>query len=323
MLNNVAEGVSRHHSAAGPTSSPRHLATSSPRHLVTSSRHYHHHDTHHHHHHVTTSSPRSPLPEYLDQIRSTLGFKINLISQQVEAELGFMTAAAFDGQDAVAWDSGGGSFQICAKDPATAELQTYLGALGTASCGGTRAPRPHQRMISPHLTSPQLNSSPASPSPAHPTLFTHPTYPPRPFMLTPQPQPYPQPHPNPNPPQGIVASICVVDVQGSNLTDKPSPNPCTTADVERLVGLLKTGGRLPSDPPSWISEVPVVTAIGGPNSIFALACKIAPPSAGREGHVDLEGVREAIAKVAGKEDHELSQYSGFMHADPAKVHGQS
>jgi len=185
--------------------------------------------------------------EYLEQIRSSLGFKINLISQQVEAELGFMTAAAFDGKDAVAWDSGGGSFQITAQD-GSGKLQTYLGALGT----------------------------------------------------------------------GIVASICVVDVQGSNLMDKPSPNPCSMEEVEQLVGLLKTGGRLPLEPPAWISDAPVVTAIGGPNSIFALACKIAPPSAGREGHVDLAGVKEAITKVAGKEDHELAQYSGFAYADPAK-----
>ena len=56
---------------------------------------------------------------------------VERMNKQVEAELGFMTAAAFDGKDAVAWDSGGGSFQICAQDPATAELRTYLGALGT------------------------------------------------------------------------------------------------------------------------------------------------------------------------------------------------
>jgi hypothetical protein len=95
--------------------------------------------------------------QYLGRVWRELGLDVRLVSQAVEAELGFMTAAAFalgeeEGGgigDIVCLDSGGGSFQISAYAPppeAEAEAATvksaekksglplrrpYLGSLGS------------------------------------------------------------------------------------------------------------------------------------------------------------------------------------------------
>jgi exopolyphosphatase/guanosine-5'-triphosphate,3'-diphosphate pyrophosphatase len=71
--------------------------------------------------------------EFLARVRADLDIPIEIVTQQLEAELGFATALAFDESatdNLVSWDSGGASFQITiAKGGA---MQMYLGALGTS-----------------------------------------------------------------------------------------------------------------------------------------------------------------------------------------------
>ena len=52
---------------------------------------------------------------FLDKVRA-MGMSVTVISQEIEAELGYATAVAYNGNHdlgaCIAWDSGGGSFQI-------------------------------------------------------------------------------------------------------------------------------------------------------------------------------------------------------------------
>ena len=80
---------------------------------------------------------------FLDQISAKTGIAITILSQEYEARLGLATAEALIGTagpyDAV-WDSGGGSFQICARQEgipsrsapiASVPLRCFTGKLGT------------------------------------------------------------------------------------------------------------------------------------------------------------------------------------------------
>eukprot|EP00041_Stephanoeca_diplocostata_P013272 m.232502 g.232502 ORF g.232502 m.232502 type:complete len:373 (-) comp19277_c0_seq2:244-1362(-) len=66
--------------------------------------------------------------DYLDDLQEQSGVKLELVSQEEEARLGYITARTLtpspDG--AVVWDSGGGSFQI------TGTAATYLGPFGAS-----------------------------------------------------------------------------------------------------------------------------------------------------------------------------------------------
>ena len=89
---------------------------------------------------------------YLQRVWREVCIDVRLVSQRVEAELGFMTAAAFAARDSgadvdgdggiVCWDSGGGSFQIASSAPKEDMQETtrphrihlrppYLAALGS------------------------------------------------------------------------------------------------------------------------------------------------------------------------------------------------
>ena len=71
--------------------------------------------------------------EFLTRVRSDLDIPIEIVTQQLEAELGFATALAFDesaDDNLVSWDSGGASFQITICKGGA--MQMYLGALGTS-----------------------------------------------------------------------------------------------------------------------------------------------------------------------------------------------
>ena len=77
---------------------------------------------------------------FLQRVRAELGLEIALISQEEEAQIGFLTAVAVGrrGRAAtLAWDSGGGSFQFsCEASAGEASappgLRTYVGALGAS-----------------------------------------------------------------------------------------------------------------------------------------------------------------------------------------------
>lgn len=75
--------------------------------------------------------------DYLAQVHRELGLAVEVVTQDVEADLGFRTAVALQGrapEDVVCWDSGGASFQITSLEGAGQPLRSYLGALGTGVC---------------------------------------------------------------------------------------------------------------------------------------------------------------------------------------------
>ena len=77
---------------------------------------------------------------FLARVRDEIGVSVSLVSQDEEAMLGFRTAVALSGRPAaetIAYDSGGGSFQISAPGavdgaPDGAPLRMYVGALGAS-----------------------------------------------------------------------------------------------------------------------------------------------------------------------------------------------
>jgi len=73
--------------------------------------------------------------ETLSQLETKLGFPFQLISQELEGELGFQTAVAVSGLNSdsiISWDSGGSSFQIVAKGDDG--LNVLEGPVGSSSC---------------------------------------------------------------------------------------------------------------------------------------------------------------------------------------------
>ena len=77
---------------------------------------------------------------YLDRIRS-MGVSVFLVTQEIEAELGFRTVVAESGEnpdEACVWDSGGASFQITCRDTSSDPpiLLKYMGAFGSSTSVG-------------------------------------------------------------------------------------------------------------------------------------------------------------------------------------------
>ena len=71
---------------------------------------------------------------YLERVRQ-LGIQVQLVTQELEAELGFRSVISTYGcseSDAVVWDSGGASFQITSKSKESNNLNIYKGPLGTS-----------------------------------------------------------------------------------------------------------------------------------------------------------------------------------------------
>ena len=71
---------------------------------------------------------------FLQRVRAELGLEIALVSQEEEAQIGFRTAVAVGqrGRAAtLAWDSGGGSFQLSAR-VGGGGVRVYAGPLGNA-----------------------------------------------------------------------------------------------------------------------------------------------------------------------------------------------
>jgi len=72
---------------------------------------------------------------YLARANGELGMKLQIVSQQLEGQLGFLAAssgvAAHEKDSLVAWDSGGGSFQISAR--VDDEVRVWEGPIGDSN----------------------------------------------------------------------------------------------------------------------------------------------------------------------------------------------
>lgn len=79
---------------------------------------------------------------FLDKVSKLLDIPIQLVSQEIEAELGYATGIALyqnhweqtiDSSDStcIVWDSGGASFQFTAKNAVNNSLEFYVGAFGS------------------------------------------------------------------------------------------------------------------------------------------------------------------------------------------------
>lgn len=211
---------------------------------------------------------------FLDKVRS-MGMTVTVVSQEMEAELGYATAVAYNdpgSQACIAWDSGGGSFQIstkCRDDRTCSE-----GVSATAS------------------DSIKLDMYMAS------------------FG------------------SGVATATLVETLQGRKLSEVSTPNPVSIADADRLIDALMS--RLDSNVPSWLLNVPEVVAIGGPNSIFQLACTVLnamKKSSKNRNFTDtsevcsftLADVRSAIEECVDRSDEYLQKYLAFPNADPVTI----
>lgn len=138
--------------------------------------------------------------EYLVSVREELGLEVDIVTQDMEAELGFRTAVALQGsaaQDIICWDSGGASFQITSRSAEGGGLRAFVGAFGT----------------------------------------------------------------------GTTTAQLVEKIQGASLAEKATPNPVSATEAASLIANLQQD--LPH-PAEWL-QGQRVTAIGGPNSMFAVA----------------------------------------------------
>ena len=204
---------------------------------------------------------------FLERVRS-MGICVTVISQEIEAELGYATAVAHNtgtSQRCIAWDSGGGSFQISTLNqsdtsfsddkPDSKNLLMYMGSFGS----------------------------------------------------------------------GVATVTLIEDIQGRKLSDKITPNPVSVADADRLIGLLTD--RMDMAVPVWLRDAPEVVAIGGPNSIFQLACNVLSimkkkRSSGNSAKVTiftLSDVRSAIEECADRSDEYLQQFLAFPNSDPVTI----
>jgi hypothetical protein len=86
--------------------------------------------------HIRIRSPNLLETDYLEQSRKLI-WGIRFHVQEEEALLGFMTANAVTDDVAlhemVAWDSGGGSFQIAAEDEEDDEVRSWLQHIGSGT----------------------------------------------------------------------------------------------------------------------------------------------------------------------------------------------
>jgi exopolyphosphatase/pppGpp-phosphohydrolase len=72
--------------------------------------------------------------QFLESVESRLGIQSSIIAQEEEARLGWLTAVAGSvavPESVLAWDSGGGSFQITARRADIDEMQSFLGEWGS------------------------------------------------------------------------------------------------------------------------------------------------------------------------------------------------
>jgi len=172
---------------------------------------------------------------FLARVHEKLGLRVEVITQDDEAVLGFATAVALEGrEDVIAWDSGGASFQITSRDSG---LRTYLGTFGS----------------------------------------------------------------------GNTTAMLVQDIQGLDFSEHASPNPVSREQADALVKLLLDG--LNEGVP-WLRGQ-TVTAIGGPNSMFAVATECIGVDA-----YTLKEVESALADSLNRTDEELAVKHGGELREP-------
>lgn len=75
---------------------------------------------------------------FLAEVEADLGIKLSCVSQEVEGQLGYLSAAAAVGdggskESLLAYDSGAASFQITMREPHTGALRVYEGPWGSSS----------------------------------------------------------------------------------------------------------------------------------------------------------------------------------------------
>eukprot|EP00435_Cladocopium_sp_Y103_P031092 s701_g7.t2 len=107
---------------------------------------------------------------------------------------------------------------------------------------------------------------------------------------------------------GVVTSILVQDVQGQSLSSKPTPNPVSSSEAEKLVTQLKS--RL-DEGPKWLKSSKV-TAIGGPNSMFCIAFEALGKT-----HFNSTEIRTVLNSLIGQSDEQLSTQA-FCQGPTAK-----
>jgi len=113
-----------------------------------------------------------------DAVKGTLGVRnCVIVSQELEAQLGHATAVAVSGVDAkdcVAWDSGGGSFQISrlgassSSSSSSSSLDMYMGAFGSGLAHKVRS-------LSMH-SPPPPSAVPLTPLPASRHVLCRPSW---------------------------------------------------------------------------------------------------------------------------------------------------
>eukprot|EP00967_Tisochrysis_lutea_P130348 scaffold225368_cov26-Tisochrysis_lutea.AAC.1 len=187
--------------------------------------------------------------EYLARVRDELGLHVQLVDQEMEARLGFLTAAAYgcvDRSALISWDSGGASFQFSTIDNESS---------GTAGSRATRLPR-----LKNYLGALGV---------------------------------------------GVATCICVEAIQLRSFAENPSPNPMGPDDATKLVSHLQA--QLPP-PPGWLVGSRSVVAIGGPNSMFALAASLAlgPDAIVTGGTICPAQVWEQVESLSGLSDEDLA-----------------
>jgi hypothetical protein len=203
--------------------------------------------------------------EFLSKIRS-MGLPVTVVSQELEAELGYATALAstINCDRCIAWDSGGGSFQIStvvnnsSGDSSSdllsddiGKLSMYMGTIGSS-----------------------------------------------------------------------VATATLVKLQSGG-ADRISPNPVSIEEVHLLIETLKNKME---DVPTWLLNASEVISIGGPNSIFQLACKILSVlkvTAGSDtvNSFTIADINTAINECVNKSDDYLMRFVDFPLADPVAIIG--
>ena len=221
---------------------------------------------------------------FLDKVRA-MGISVTVISQEIEAELGYATAAAYNGNQGlsacIAWDSGGGSFQISTK--LTEEDSVYQSAV-SLECSVALTPRDEKKLV---MYMGALGSS-------------------------------------------IATKTLIEELQGRKLVDVLTPNPVSNTDADCLIEALTN--KMDKDVPNWLRNVPEVVAIGGPNSIFQLACSILSALRRKNSSIfdkgsemivvdsfSISDVRTAINECVNRSDEYLKQFLSFPNADPTTI----
>jgi hypothetical protein len=201
--------------------------------------------------------------EFLSKVRS-MGLPVTVVSQELEAELGYATALAstINGDRCIAWDSGGGSFQISTvvnsgesssdlSSDDIGKLSMYMGTIGSS-----------------------------------------------------------------------VATATLIKLQSGG-AERTSPNPVSIEEVHLLIETLKNKME---HVPTWLFNASEVIAIGGPNSIFQLACKILSVLKGSAGSdavnsFTIADINTAINECVNKSDDYLMKFVDFPLADPVSIIG--